>query len=273
MRFIYRNCKKFAEKIARIIHGFFGINVKDVYYSITGIPRYCIDVVKFAARLSRLDKSERPKISLFPFTKDYRMPAGTFKSQYFLQDLIVAQRIFKEKPLNHLDIGSRVDGFVAHLAVFMPVKVIDVRPGITQFNNITFEQGDLSNPLFPDIHSSRYSSISCLHALEHFGLARYGDPLDLKGPYKGLSNLNQLLVPGGFLYFSVPVGQNPRIEFNAHRVFSVNDLYDYSLSLGLCFVECLIIFENGSIEGFTDIHHIDIQSLNTYSLAIYIFQK
>ena len=66
-------------------------------------------------------------------------------------------------------------------------------------------------------------SISSLHALEHFGLGRYGDPLDYYGYLKGLASITKILKTGGRFYFSVPIGEQ-RIEFNAHRVFSVSYL-------------------------------------------------
>ncbi len=46
---------------------------------------------------------------------------------YFHQDLWAAKKIFKRRPMTHVDIGSRVDGFVAHLLVFMPVTAVDIR--------------------------------------------------------------------------------------------------------------------------------------------------
>ena len=64
-------------------------------------------------------------------------------------------------------------------------------------------------------------SLSCLHALEHFGLGRYGDSIDINGHVKGFENMTKMLEKGGIFYFSVPIGPQ-RIEFNAHRVF---DLY------------------------------------------------
>jgi predicted SAM-dependent methyltransferase len=63
-------------------------------------------------------------------------------------------------------------------------------------------------------------SISCLHALEHFGLGRYGDRIDYQGHILGWNNIYKILKKGGKLYFSVPIGKQ-RIEFNAHRVFSL----------------------------------------------------
>ena len=68
-------------------------------------------------------------------------------------------------------------------------------------------------------------SISCLHALEHFGLGRYGDPVNFEGFDIGFKNIADLLMPRGKLYFSVPIGPQ-RIEFHAHRVFSLSFLME-----------------------------------------------
>ena len=68
-------------------------------------------------------------------------------------------------------------------------------------------------------------SLSCLHTIEHFGLGRYGDPINYDGYILGLNNLHRALKKGGKLYFSVPIGPQ-RIEFNAHRVFSVSYLLE-----------------------------------------------
>ena len=68
-------------------------------------------------------------------------------------------------------------------------------------------------------------SLSCLHALEHFGLGRYGDPVNYNGYLLGLDNLYLILKKGGKFYFSVPIGPQ-RIEFDAHRVFSISYLLE-----------------------------------------------
>ena len=51
-------------------------------------------------------------------------------------------------------------------------------------------------------------------------------PVNYNGYLLGLNNLVNILKIGGKLYFSVPIGPQ-RIEFNAHRVFSVQFLLDY----------------------------------------------
>ena len=49
--------------------------------------------------------------------------------------------------------------------------------------------------------------------------------LDYNGHLKGLKNIYEMLKKDGKFYFSVPIGPQ-RIEFNAHRVFSVKYLIE-----------------------------------------------
>lgn len=143
---------------------------------------------------------------------------GVAKGHYFHQDLLVAQRIFDRKPTQHVDVGSRVDGFVAHVASFRAIEVLDIRPNLSQVSNVTFRRVDVMS--LPANLENYTESLSCLHALEHFGLGRYGDPIDPLGHEKGLDSLYRLLKPRGVLYLSLPIGPS-RVEFNAHRVFSI----------------------------------------------------
>lgn len=59
---------------------------------------------------------------------DYSDNAGTSKGHYFHQDLLVAKLINEHNPKRHVDIASRVDGFVAHVASYREIEVVDVRP-------------------------------------------------------------------------------------------------------------------------------------------------
>lgn len=120
--------------------------------------------------------------------------------------------------------GSRVDGFVAHIASFRNIEVFDIRPLTSTVARIQFSQADLMKEI-PVEKRGSCDSLSCLHTLEHFGLGRYGDSIDPNGYKTGFFNLLQLLQSGGILYFSVPIGPQ-RIEFNAHRVFSIQHLLD-----------------------------------------------
>ncbi len=177
----------------------------------------------------RLLKKQKGDDKSFVFGKKYPVlferfaESGNMKGHYFHQDLYVAKRIFNARPEKHLDVGSRIDGFVAHLAVFREVEVLDIRPLTSSIKNVSFRKADLMK--FQENLLNYCDSISSLHAIEHFGLGRYGDPIDYFGHIKAIENISNMLKSGGVFYFSVPIGEQ-RIEFNAHRVFSVQYLLD-----------------------------------------------
>lgn len=156
----------------------------------------------------------------YPVLYEKSEPAGSAVGHYFHQDLLVAQKVFHAQPKRHIDVGSRVDGFVAHLATFREVEAIDVRPLQSSTPNIKFHCADLMADLPPSMVAAT-ESLSCLHAIEHFGLGRYGDPLQYDGHLRGLANLRRMLKTGGTLYLSTPISSRQRIEFNAHRVFQL----------------------------------------------------
>ncbi len=80
----------------------------------------------------------------YPIWSDYRKQAGSSGGDYFHQDLLVAQLIYENKPQKHIDVGSRIDGFVAHVAAFRKIQVLDIRPlSPLGHANIEFIQADL----------------------------------------------------------------------------------------------------------------------------------
>ena len=158
---------------------------------------------------------------LYPILYEKQAEGGSMRGDYFHQDLYVAQQIYRANPQKHLDIGSRTDGFVAHVASFREIEIIDIRPIRSQVKNIVFRQANMMQ--LPEDLKDYCDSISSLHALEHFGLGRYGDPIYFNGHLKGIENITQILKSGGTFYFSVPIGPQ-RVEFNAHRVFSIEYL-------------------------------------------------
>jgi hypothetical protein len=90
-------------------------------------------------------------------------------------------------------------------------------------------------------------SLSCLHALEHFGLGRYGDPIDPSGFERGLCNMASLLTKGGIFYLSVPIGID-RVEFNANRVFDPRIIYRLALRNSLQLSALTVIWQDGRVE-------------------------
>ncbi len=181
-----------------------------------GIFFYCRDLRKI--KLQKGNNSDFVFGVPYPMLNERFSKAGTMSGHYFHQDLLIAQRIYKNNPVKHIDIGSSIDGFVAHVAVFRKIELFDIRPQKSTVNNIIFKQADLMT--LPKEMINYCDSISSLHAIEHFGLGRYGDPVDYYGHIKAIDNIHKILKKGGKFYFSVPIGKQ-RIEFNAHRVFDV----------------------------------------------------
>lgn len=154
---------------------------------------------------------------LTPYLHDWSESAGTTTGHYFWQDMLVARRVLRASPARHVDVGSRVDGLITHLLVFRDVDVVDVRPLSHAIPGLRFILDDATS--LESFADQSVESVSSLHAIEHFGLGRYGDPIDAQGHILGLRSLQRVLAPGGRLYVSFPVGAE-RVEYNGQRVLS-----------------------------------------------------
>jgi SAM-dependent methyltransferase len=210
-------CMKRTLRRLTSLTSLFGFDPRHTAGAVRGMPHFWRDYRKLKDQYQASNK-EFPFGKFYPCLEDRFAQSGAAGGHYFHQDLLVAQWLFHDKPQTHVDVGSRIDGFVAHVAAFREIEVFDIRPLDANIRNIRFRQADFTAEDFP--WSEHCDSASCLHALEHFGLGRYGDPLDYYGYRSGWNNLRRLLKPGGRLYFSVPIGPQ-RIEFNGHRVFAV----------------------------------------------------
>lgn len=196
----------------------FGLDLERGVRSLRGLRPYWRNRAALKAQLAGAPANDFPFGKAYPCLADRYEESGVAAGAYFHQDLRVAQLIHRHNPRRHIDVGSRVDGFVAHVASFREIEVFDIRRLRVSVPNIVFHQHDIMQER-PELDRCT-DSLSCLHALEHFGLGRYGDPVDAMGYRKGWDNLYRMLAPGGKFYFSVPIGPQ-RIEFDAHRVFSV----------------------------------------------------
>jgi len=196
----------------------FGFDPRRTLQALRDLPDYFRDRDELKRQMAASADSPFPFGKSYPVLGERSENSGTASGAYFHQDLLVARRIHANQPERHMDVGSRIDGFVAHVAAFRPIEVIDIRPLTSKIPNVTFTVADFMRPL-PDSFTGCCDSASSLHTMEHFGLGRYGDPVTVDGYLRGIENLYRLLKPGGKLYFSVPMGPQ-RVEFNAHRVFS-----------------------------------------------------
>ncbi len=150
--------------------------------------------------------------------------AGSY-GDYFFQDIWGARRIYESGAKHAYDIGSRVDGFIAHLlAMNIQVTLLDIRPMNHRIDGVSFIQADAMN--LDNIPDDSIQTLSSLCALEHFGLGRYSDPVDYNGWSKALHAIKRKIKVGGWFYLSVPVGHEDKLIFNAHRIFRPTTIID-----------------------------------------------
>ena len=200
------------------------------YFNVKGLVKSVItsrlkDWIKFfcdmrAYRKANTIKDFKLNVKLmYPWLKDWRDFAGTsLNNLYLRQDLWAAKKIFHNHPEKHFDIGSRVDGFITHLLSFgVDVTLIDIRALEGTIDDLSFLQADATN--LSNISDNSIASLSALCSLEHFGLGRYGDPIDPAACFKAFQSIQRVLAEDGDLYLSLPVGKD-ELAFNAHRIFN-----------------------------------------------------
>ena len=205
-----------------------GFDPRKFFPTLLNSYNYVCDLISFI-NLSRLRNNNRIygkfPIQILPILSDKSSDSGSH-GVYFYQDLQAARLIYNKNPLNHLDIGSRLDGFISHLLTFRSVYFADIRPLKAAIPGLKFIQLDVMDTEKSRSLSGSFDSISCLHALEHFGLGRYSDPLNPDGWVPALVNITNLLTNDGLLYLSVPLGKQ-RVEFNSQRIFNPNTIFKF----------------------------------------------
>lgn len=237
----------FFLKIHRILVQI-GLNLPRLMVSIASSPGYFWEYFLFK-------RGVHCPVGIYPCLSDRLDISSTTKNEYFWQDLYVARMIFRDCPVRHVDVGSRLDGFVAHVAAFRNIEVFDVRPMSSSIPGVIFRQVDLMDEKSASLWLEDESqvgccdSLSCLHVLEHFGLGRYGDPIDPVGYRKGFANLARLLRPGGSFYLSTPMGVE-RVEFNANWIFSPQTILGLADS---CCLELNSLVVFGGRHGFYEV--------------------
>jgi len=252
------------KRVYWLLHTQLGIDPRTMLRSLRGVFRYIPDLFRFRSKYTG-------PLELMPCLNDWHEEGGATKSEYFWQDLLVARNIFEANPATHVDIGSRVDGFVSHVASFREIEVFDIRPIAMKIPGVKFKQADLMNRL-PE-QKEYCDSLSCLHALEHFGLGRYGDPIDPDGFKHGLVNMSRLLRNGGRFYLSVPIGVE-RVVFNANRVFDPRTIARIADEQGLLLRSLTIIQEGGKyMEIVPDPPTLAQWATQRYALGLFIFDK
>ncbi len=201
--------------IAKSFLSMMGFDLPRFGRSLWGLPKFARDLRAYRQAGVGLPFQWSEMI---PVLTDYRGQAGSAGGHYWFQDIWAARKIHRQGVRHHVDIASRLDGFVSHLlAMDIAVSVVDILPLSSTTPGLTFIQEDAT--FLGHFGSDSISSLSSLNAGEHFGLGRYSDRVDPLAHLTFMSSLARVLAPGGQLYFAVPIGRE-RVRFNAHRVLS-----------------------------------------------------
>lgn len=123
------------------------------------------------------------------------------------------------KPSKHIDISSTTS-FGTLVSAFIPLEFYDFRPANIHLSGYKSGKTDLTALHF---ETGSVESLSCMHTVEHIGLGRYGDPIDINGDTRAMKELQRVVKKGGSLLFVVPIG-DPCIEFNAHRIYAYDSI-------------------------------------------------
>jgi len=184
-------------------------------------------------------------------------------SHYFYQQLWLFEKVLKDKPQQHVDFGSTYQ-MSGYLSKIVKTVFCDIRPIKTDLENLEVRSEDLLKLTYPD---GSLTSVSCLHVIEHIGLGRYGDKLDVDGSKKAASELKRVLAVDGKLYVSCPIGIE-RVYFNAHRVFYPETVIE--MFSGLTLEEFSYVDDNGKF-----IQNSTYQGLENlqYGCGMFIFKK
>ncbi|WP_197471821.1 MULTISPECIES: DUF268 domain-containing protein [Methylomonas] len=188
----------------------------------------------------------------------------TFDPHYVYHTAWAARILSRLLPNEHVDIGSCFR-FVTLISAFIPIKFFDYRPVKTGLLGLESGYADITALPFPD---NSIESLSCMHVAEHIGLERYGDPFDPKGDIIAMHELQRVLMPGGYLLFVVPIGGVARIQYNAHRIYTVRQILNYFNTLKL--VDFSLIKDDGNFESPSNFRTADAQN---YGCGCFMFIK
>lgn len=259
--------------IIRTALAFINFFKKIIFYPI-GIVRYIETMIEYSIKKTA---SDFPIKGINPVLLDKYMSAGSVDGHYFLQDIYVASKILECNPANHYDIGSRVDGFIAHLLTGFKeeqsITMLDIRPLPVNIPKLNFIQADAT--LLSEIEDESIYSLSSLHAVEHFGLGRYGDKIEPGACFTAMKAMQRVMANGGYLYFSVPIGTENATIFNAHRMFTpktILDIFDHMELLEFSYIHDYKITTITGVDAKASIYGSKLQ-IHDYDCGIFIFRK
>jgi SAM-dependent methyltransferase len=232
---------------------------------ITKFFKYYSDYYQFW-KLSISNRFDLSLTNRYPCLNDNAVNTP-FDNHYIIHPSWAARILAKTMPVDHVDISSTLH-FCTIVSAFVPVKFFDFRPAKIHLSNLSSDHADITSLPFDD---NSIKSLSCMHTVEHIGLGRYGDPIDPDGDLKAIAELKRVLAPGGDLLFVVPVGKEAKIMFNAHRIYTYDQIFSYFNDFTL--VEYSLITDNPKLRDFIENADPKLTEECTYGCGCFWFRK
>ena len=195
-----------------------------------------------------------------------RISETPFDRHYVYHTAWAARILAQTRPAEHVDVSSSIY-FVTAVSAFIRIRFYDYRPADLKLSGLNSEFADVTALSFAD---NSISSLSCMHVVEHVGLGRYGDALDPNGDLKAMAHLQRVLQRGGNLLFVVPVGK-PKVMFNAHRIYSYEQIITTFASLKLR--EFSLVPDDPNQGGLIRNASLKLADQQEYGCGCFWFQK
>lgn len=190
------------------------------------LPRFFGGYIRF-----RKDASEKV-LGIFPVL--YRGEGSSLNFEYRHQDIYVASKILEEacnRHINHLDIGSRTEGFITSLvAAGVKLTFTDINlPGHISLDKIDIDLQSLkANTL------TEFKSVSCVLESEHIGLGKYGDSIQATGLLYAIEMLISSCSKDPNVDISFPVSNEPGVYFDSGRELDAREVLSFFDRLWHC---------------------------------------
>jgi len=125
-----------------------------------------------------------------------------------------------------LNVGS-YNQFIIGLLNSYYVTTLDIRNRKRFMGKETIITEDINNNSLDD---GFFDMIICLSSVEHFGLGRYGDKVDMDADKKAFEQFRRLLKPDGILFFTTTIKKGkPNLCFNAHKIYNQEIIDGFSI--------------------------------------------